>query len=147
MLGSYAAAISCGLAATRWGLSIFASIRKKAKFFVPLYVALFILSGIFTYREWIDALPVIASISGTYALFCCEKLKLRVVLMIGGAFWMLHNFLALSYGPFVMETFILFSNALMIYRLKAENKKLPADPEGNFLTRFSGGSTMDNLTK
>lgn len=136
LIGSYAAAFSAGLAATRWGLSIFATVRKYAHFLVPLYVALFIGGGYITYTTWLDVLPVIASISGTFALFYCSGLRLRVVLLIGGTLWIVHNLLALSYGPFVMESFIFFSNAIMIYRFVIERKKLPRDPKDSFLSRF-----------
>ncbi len=136
LMGSYAAAISAGLAATRWGLSIFTSVLKYAKYLVPFYILLFVGTGYITYERWFDVLPIIASITGTYGLFYCHRLKLRIILLIGGAFWMAHNFFALSYGPFVMEMFIFLSNLTMIVRLLAENKKLPKDPRGSFLSRF-----------
>lgn len=144
LMGSYAAAASSALSMSRWALSIFATIRKRAWFFVPFYIVVFLVVGSYTYRSWVDALPIIASISGTYALFCCEKLRLRVVLMFGGLFWLAHNLLAHSYGPFVMEAFIFVSNLMMVYRFVADNKKLPSDPEDNFLTRFSGGVEEEN---
>lgn len=136
LIGSYAAAISAALAMSRWLLSIFASVRRYAFIIVPLYVVLFVTTGYLTYERWIDVLPVIASILGTYALFCCSKLRLRLILLLGGSFWAAHNFLALSYGPFVMESFIFISNASMIYRFIMENKKLPRDPKDSFLSRF-----------
>lgn len=136
LMGSYAAAVSAALAMSRWALSIFAVVRKYAHILVPLYIILFIGGGYLTYERWIDVLPVIASISGTYALFYCSRLRLRLVLLFGGSFWIAHNLLALSYGPLVMEAFIFMSNALMIYRFIMENKKLPRDPRDSFLSRF-----------
>jgi hypothetical protein len=136
LMGSFSAAICAFLAATRWGLSIFARVRKYAHFLVPLYVLLFIAAGYLSYERWFDVLPILASISGTFALFYCTKLRLRLVLLLGGSLWVVHNFLALSYGPLVMESFIFISNAIMIARFINDNKKLPRDPRDSFLSRF-----------
>jgi uncharacterized membrane protein (UPF0136 family) len=136
LMGSYTAAISAALAASRWGLSIFVAVRARAYIFVPLFVTLFITSGILTYEQWYDALPPIASICGTFALFYFTRIRLRLMLLFGGSLWLIHNVFALSYGPMMMEGFIFVSNAIMIGRFILENKKLPRDPKDSFLSRF-----------
>lgn len=136
LMGAMTAAITSALAASRWGLSMFTRIRKFAPVLVPGYIVLFLVTGYLAAENWYDYLPVIASCTGSYALFYLQKIKLRVVLFFGGSLWVIHNFFALSYGPLVMEVFICLSNAVMIYRFYAENKKLPRDPDDSFLSRF-----------
>jgi uncharacterized membrane protein (UPF0136 family) len=133
LMGSYTAAISAALAASRWGLSIFVAVRKRAYIFVPLYVMLFIICGALTFERWYDALPPLASICATFGLFYCNRLRLRLILLFASSLWLTHNIFALSYGPIIMEGFIFLSNAIMIVRFALEDKKLPRDPKDSFL--------------
>jgi uncharacterized membrane protein (UPF0136 family) len=82
LMESYTAAISAGLAASRWGLSIFVVVRKRAHIFVPLFVSLFVISGVLTYEQWYDVLPPAASICGTFALFYFTRIRLRLMLYL-----------------------------------------------------------------
>lgn len=136
LIGAFSAALAAALAATRWILSMFAKVKKYRRFLVLFYIVVFAISAYMTADHWYHYLPAIASMGGSYALFYCEKLRLRLFLMFGGALWMIHNYMTLSYGPFVMEGFIAISNAIMIYRFIVERKKLPRDPKDSFLTRF-----------
>lgn len=136
LMGSFAAALSAALAASRWGLSIFTAVRARAHIFVPLFVLVFTASGYLTYEHWYDALPPFGSICGTFGLFYFTRLKLRLILLFSGTMWLVHNIASLSYGPIAMESFIFLSNAVMILRFWLEDKKLPRDPKDSFLSRF-----------
>lgn len=136
LMGSYTAAIMAVLAASRWGLSIFVGVRKRAHIFVPLFIALFVTSAALTFQNWYDLLPSLASICATFGLFYYTRIRLRLILLFASSMWLTHNIFALSYGPIIMEGFIFFSNAIMIVRFAIENKKLPRDPKDSFLSRF-----------
>lgn len=98
LMGSYTAAISAALAASRWGLSIFVAVRKRAYIFVPFFVALFIISGALTFAHWYDVLPPLASICATFGLFYFTRIRLRLILLFTSSLWLTHNIFALSYG-------------------------------------------------
>lgn len=136
LMGSYTAAASAALAASRWGLSIFVAVRKRAYIFVPLFISLFIICAVLTFRQWYDIFPPMASICVTLGLFYFSRIRLRLILLTGNFLWIAHNFFALSYGPLIMESFLLISNIIMIIRFVVDNKKLPRDPKGSFLSRF-----------
>ena len=136
LMGAFSAAVAAGIAASRWILSIFTKVKKYRSSIVPIYIGLFLFAGSLTAEHWYHWLPIIASISGSYALFYCEKLKLRAVLLFGGSLWCIHNYFNMSYGPLAMEGIMVLSNLLMIYRFIVENKKLPRDPKDSFLSRF-----------
>lgn len=136
LMGSYTAALSAALAASRWWLTIFPWVRSRGRYFVPFYVCAFLTTAFFTYERWFDLLPPMASIGGTFALFYLHRLKMRLVLMCGGSLWCLHNVMALSYGPAVMEAFMIVSNITMMTRMVLEQRKLSRAVEDNKVSRF-----------
>lgn len=129
LIGAQAAAFVALLAASRWFLSIFSSVRQYARFLVPLYIGLFILIAFLTYERWFDLLPVISCIAGTFALFYFSGLRFRFIMLGATTLWVIHNALAQSYGSFVMELFLFVSNGSMIIRMILDHKKEPLSPE------------------
>ena len=123
LLGRYMAAISAVLAGSRAGLSIFDFVRKNAHSFAAVYFVITCIVAYITYESWIDILAFMATLNGTFAFFYLQGLWLRFALLFGGALWLIHNILALSYGPLVMEAFILLANITTIYRLRGDQKK------------------------
>lgn len=130
LLGSYVGAVGAALSGTRAGLSIFQKIRDRRLFFFIFFAGLTIVLGILTYQRPLDLLPLIASINGSYAFFYLEKLPMRYFMLFGTTLWLIHNIMALSYGPAIMEMFILSANLITIYRLRTDNKNLTSvNPE------------------
>ncbi len=136
LMGSYSAALACSLAASRWWLTAFPWVRARGHIFAPIYVSGFAATAYFTYEVWYNILPCVASIGGTFALFYLHKLKMRLVLLFGGLLWCIHNILVMSYGPAIMEAFIIVSNVSMIIRMARENKRLSRAIEDNSVGRF-----------
>ena len=123
MLGSYVAAVASGLAGTRAALSTLPFARKHAHCFVAFFVIVSCVFSALTYEQWIDIFPFLTMISGTFALFYLHGLRLRYAFVCIGLLWLLHNAFAQSYGPLVMEFFILSANILTIIRLRRDTKK------------------------
>ncbi|MFK7839618.1 MAG: YgjV family protein [Bdellovibrionales bacterium] len=123
LLGRYVAAISAASAGSRAGLSLIPFVMRHRHYFAAFFVVLTCVLGVVTYSEWFDSLPFMAALLGTYSFFYLKGLWLRCSLLVGGTFWLLHNIMALSYGPAVMEVFILSANAYTIFILLHERKK------------------------
>lgn len=118
MLGAYVAAVSAGLAGSRAGLSLMAFVKRHVHAFAAFYVIAALVLGFAVYTGPIDILPLIAAIIGTYAFFYAQGLKMRFALLIGTSVWIAHNALAGSYGPLLMEIFILIANLTTIIRMR-----------------------------
>lgn len=132
MLERFVAAFAALLAGSRAGLSIFKWVRMRAHYFSAFYIIVTLLLLYFTYESWVDILAFLASFIGIIAFFYLHGLWLRYVLLLGGACWFLHNVLALSYGPAMMEAFIIIANMVTIYRLQIAHKSPLSDNEAQF---------------
>ena len=136
LMGSYTAGLSALIASSRWSLTMVPWVKARGYIFVPFYVFVFLLSAFLTYEHWYDFLPAIASIVGTFALFYLHGLKMRLLLLCGGTFWLVHNILAMSYGPALMECFVLTANSIMIIRMAIAQRRVPEEVKGNSFSRF-----------
>ena len=125
LLGTYVAAVSSFIAGSRAGLSLLPWVMKRRRSFTIGYVALTCVLSALTYTQWLDVFPFMTAMIGSYALFYLSGLKLRYAFVVMGGLWMLHNILAQSYGPAVMEAFILTANLITIYRLMRDEKSRP----------------------
>lgn len=123
MLGAYVGAANVALATSRAGLSMFEGIRRKARFVVPIYIALSAAFLILTYQQPADYFSFMAGVIGSYAFFCLNGYKLRAALVCGGLCWLIHNIMVLSYGPAFMEVCILTINATMTWRLYKKGRE------------------------
>jgi len=129
MLDRFMAGFSALLAGSRAGLSVFEWVRLKAHYFSVFYMLVSCILLYLTYQNWVDILAFLAAIIGITAFFYLHGLWLRYVLLLGGMCWFSHNVLAGSYGPAVMEAFIIMANIVTIYRLQVQQKKLPSRKE------------------
>ena len=123
LLGRYVAAVSCLMSALRAGLSLIPFAMKHRHYFVALFVILSCLLGVYTYQSPIDVLPFITAVLGTFAFFYLSGIRMRIAFVVIGSIWLTHNILAQSYGPMVMEAFIMTANIITIIRLRADDKK------------------------
>ena len=125
LLGAFTATLAAFLAASRVGLSMIPRLRQNPHPIAISYVLMTVLMGLYLYERPLDIFPLFASMMGIYGFFYCEGIRMRVILFFGGGFWLTHNVLAMSYGPSVMEVFILVSNARTIMAMKKGAKKPP----------------------
>ncbi len=117
LLGANGAVVTTFIAGTRNLVSLFA----KVKFFAPLFVALYIIFGIYYYEKWTDILPVTSGVITTMGIFYLERIPMRLAFLCASSLWIVHNILVMSIGPLLMELFILTVNIRTIrtlHRLK-----------------------------
>lgn len=79
-----------------------------------------------TWRAPIDALPLVATVLGTIAMFLLRGIPMRVLLALAAFTWTLNNLLIGSIGGAVAEALILATNLVTIARLMRARTTHPA---------------------
>lgn len=115
LLGAWPAVVSMILAMLRLGLSL----RTRAWSVALILMAATLGLAFVLVREWVDALPLLASLLATYALFRCEGVRMRFVLLASTALWLVHNVMVGSVGGVALEILIGVASVLTIFRLRA----------------------------
>ena len=118
LLTAYVGAGAALFSAARSFISIF----QRLKPFAPLFFLAYLPLGYFLIEDWLDVLPIIAGLVGTYSMFYLEKLPMRYGLFVATFFWFLHNLLQGSIGGTMLELFYMGANVVTILRLKKEGK-------------------------
>lgn len=115
MLGAYGGAAASFVTALRTYLSL----HQKARKLAPFFYGFFMISGFFAFQEFKDILPILAGLIATYGMFHLSGARLRFMLCGSTSLWLMHNILAGSIGPTLMEVFILsmhITRATRLYR-------------------------------
>lgn len=119
LLGAYVGAGAAALGGTRAFMSIF----QSAKPYAPIFFAAYVPLGYFYIEDWLDILPIMAGLIGTYSMFCLKKIPMRFGLLATSSLWLTHNILQGSIGPSLLEIFYICANAKTIHKMKDEENK------------------------
>lgn len=125
LLGAFVAAVSATLAGSRALLTLNPYIMKNRHIVAAAFILLTTALSLYTYTRPLDILPFITATLGTFALFYLRGIEMRWGFVFIGTIWLIHNILAHSYGPAIMEIFILSANLITIHRLKQNQKSRP----------------------
>lgn len=112
LLEQWTAAGLMAIATIRYFVSIFTT--SKHVMFVFLFCSLIVLMS--TFMGTISFLCFAGSVFQTVASFSKNDKKLRLLMIIGTSFWLLHNFLIDSPVAVVMEALFISSNLVGYYR-------------------------------
>jgi hypothetical protein len=124
LLGHWTAACLGLVAATRFAASLFSSSKKLMAFFVLTTVVLAAVS----YEGILSILAGAGGCFGTVASFCREDKRLRQLMLIGTALWLIHNVLARSPGAVLMEAIFIGSNLVGYFRYYIRPQRQRLDP-------------------
>ncbi len=72
------------------------------------------------FEEKYRYLPLIGSTIGTVGLFCYSGIKLRWMILVCSSLWLIHNLIAVSIGPSIMEVSFIVMNSIVIRKLYRE---------------------------
>lgn len=111
-------AINSALSALLAMVRTYISIKIKSLYFAVFFILLTLMLNSFWVNEWFDWLSVIGSCFGTFALFCLQGIKLRLVMLLGTLCWLANNIIIGSIGGVMLELMILIISLLTIIRLK-----------------------------
>jgi hypothetical protein len=118
LLGAGTAASMSVLTGIRSSLSVY----QNLKVFAPLFLAVYLIIGFYTFEELVDVLPVMSALLGTTAVFYLSNVKMRLIMMLSTTLWIIHNALVVSIGPLLMEMTILVITARATYQLWRSGK-------------------------
>ena len=125
LLGAYVGAGAAALGGVRSFISIFRSARPYAAVFFAAYIPL----GYFYIEDWIDVLPILAGLIGTYSMFYLNHIPMRAGLFTTSSIWLIHNIIQGSIGPSLLEAFYICANVKTIYGLKKDKQKKTTFPQ------------------
>lgn len=135
MLGKLAASATTGVHVIRYGSAPFARANKKWSLAIAVIVALlYVCCGLLFANAFIDWMPVIASVIGSFAVALLHGIRMRIVFLIVSACWLSFNLLSHSIGGVLTDVSVLTMNAITIYRmqrdvrLKTAAETAPLDP-------------------
>ena len=97
---------------------IFSKVRKNQKKLSKIFIAIFIIMGIITFKEWYSIIPVMGASIYTYNMSSTKKRVLQGGLINAGS-WAIYNILAGSYVGAVAESLVFMANFKALYINKA----------------------------
>ncbi len=112
LLEQWTASGLMALATTRYLTSVFTTSKKMMVFFSVSSVVVTSL----TYVGLTSIISCIGSLFQTTAAFCKDDQKLRLSMIVGTSFWLLHNYLVGSPVAVLMEVLFITSNIVGYYR-------------------------------
>ena len=91
------------------------------------FVSLYLLIGVFTFKEAIDFLPIFTPILGCIAMYFFSGVRFRAICLIATMSWLVYGLLIGSVGTVLTQLVVSSVNIWTIYRLIADRKVLLDD--------------------
>ncbi len=113
LLGQWTA---CASATVSLGRSA-ASVRYPYKTVGLAFMALSLACGAWLFTSWVSWLPITASVLGTLALFFLQRVRMRMLMLVGTVLWLVHNFIVGSLGGTVLEGVLCLVNVVTLVRM------------------------------
>ncbi len=114
LMEAFNSALSALLATIR----TYVSIKVKSVYFALFFIIITIVLNSFWAEHWFDWLSVTGSCIGTFALFCLQGIRLRLMMLLGTLCWLANNIIIGSIGGVMLEVMILVISVVTIIRLK-----------------------------
>ena len=95
----------------------------KMKPYAPLFFLPYIPLSYYVVHSWVEVLPILTGLLGTYAMFYMGSIGMRVALMVCSSLWLIHHIVYGSIGGICLEVFIISANTLTLTRLYLDNKR------------------------
>lgn len=86
------------------------------KILVGLYIIISIIIGTFTYKTYIDILPIICSILYTITILQKNEKRIRLISLINIILWIIYDFVSCAYTAGIADILTLVSTLIGIYR-------------------------------
>jgi uncharacterized membrane protein YjjB (DUF3815 family) len=119
LLGSLVSAVGALLGAIR----TFVAMHSRSQYIAWVFICISIVGGAFLTEQWIDWLPILGTIVGTYSIFYLSGIKLRIGFLIGACCWLSNNVAIGSIGGTLLECSVIAMNMITITRLYLDRQK------------------------
>lgn len=118
LLGSYSAVVANSIGTVR---NVLYGVRGKYKFadskLIPsAFIVIFVISGIITYKNIFDVLPMIAMIIASIAFFIEDEKIIRILSVPLSSLWLIYAIRNVSIAGMVSESLVLISVIVAIIR-------------------------------
>ncbi|TKW61752.1 MAG: YgjV family protein [Blastochloris viridis] len=125
LLGAWVGVAICFVAAGRYWVANKMTHARESLLWMTFFIVLGMVCGHFTYLGPQSALPVLANIMATYAVFQLKGPQLRCVMLMVSACWIAYNVYHQSVMGIAQELFYSSLNIYTIYRVTRAHKALP----------------------
>lgn len=104
-------------------LSVIAAVRTAMSFdlrnrkYLVLLLAVYLVLALWDKNSAYDWLPICATVLGTFAMFYCTGVRLRIVHCLGSPLWIVHDLHYGSVGGVISQSAMLFFSILTICRM------------------------------
>ncbi len=99
------------------GIRAFVSIKTQSRWVMWVFISLLIVMTVPQLNTPIEALTIIGSAAGTWALFSLSGIKVRSVILFNSCCWFTHNLWLGSVGGILVEGTFIIANLVTIYRM------------------------------
>lgn len=99
------------------GIRAFVSIKTQSRWVMWVFISLLIGMTVPQLNTLIEALTIIGSAAGTWALFSLSGIKVRSVILFNSCCWFTHNLWLGSVGGILVEGTFIIANLVTIYRM------------------------------
>lgn len=99
------------------GIRAFVSIKTQSRWVMWVFISLLIVMTVPQLNTPIEALTIIGSAAGTWALFSLRGIKVRSVILFNSCCWFTHNLWLGSVGGILVEGTFIIANLVTIYRM------------------------------
>jgi len=96
---------------------------KGIKWFI-LFAIIQLSISITLYSSLRDLLPISASLVSAYAMFCSQKYRFRLLILLCSGIWLINNIVYMSYGPILQEIVSISMNIIGINRIRTQDIKI-----------------------
>lgn len=117
----YTTAAALGIVAA---IRFFTGLFTTSKWAMAAFITASLVLSAVTYTGLLSILSGMGSVLGTTGTFCKNDKHLRLLMLIGTALWLVHNFLAKSPAAVLMECLFIGSNLVGYYRFYIRPKRL-----------------------
>lgn len=123
LLGAWPGMITKAISATRNGLATYKASKMRTSVFIPvLFVVLYIVIGIYSFKNWASLLPIAAATIYTIAIYRTDASRIRKAALVGTTLWLIYNICVSSVVGMVGDVVIIINELIAIYRYRARKE-------------------------
>lgn len=116
LLGAYPAMTASLVSVLRTTLSL----RYRSRYMAVIFIALIWILAWPHLHVLTDALPIVGSSIGTYALLSLKGVPMRIAFFFGGCCWLSNNILVGSLGGTLLESLLITVNLRTLLQLRRD---------------------------
>ena len=123
LLEAWSGTLTKIISTTRNGLATYEASKKKTSRFIPIiFVAIYVVIGIYSFENWVSILPIAAASIYTVAIYRVDASRIRKFALLGTTLWLLYNICVVSVVGIIGDSIIIINDLVAIYRFRGETK-------------------------